>query len=58
MNYSEIVLQLIGIFCYACFILMKMHYQTIAYMWGVFCLIPFILDVIMIVFSALKNKKY
>jgi hypothetical protein len=54
----EIVLQLIGIFTYSCFILMKMHYLTIAYMWGVFCLITFLLDIVMIIISVLKNKKY
>lgn len=54
----EIVLQLVGIFTYSCFILMKLNYLTIAYMWGVFCLIPFLLDVVMIVVSLLKNKKY
>jgi hypothetical protein len=52
------VLQLVGIFTYACFILKKMNYVTIAYMWGVFCLIPFLLDVIMIIFSIVRNKKY
>jgi hypothetical protein len=55
---SEIVLQLVGLFTYSCFILMKMNYVTIAYMWGVFCLIPFLLDLAMITFSLIKNKKY
>lgn len=54
----EIVLQLVGLFSYACFILMKMNYLTIAYMWGVFCLIPFALDMAMIAFSMFKNQKY
>lgn len=54
----EIVLQLVGLFSYSCFILMKMNYLTIAYMWGVFCLIPFLLDVLMVIFSVIKNKKY
>jgi hypothetical protein len=57
-NYVEIVLQLLGLFTYSCFILMKMNYLTIAYMWGVFCLIPFVLDVIMVIFSIIKNRKY
>lgn len=55
---TEIILQLVGLFTYSCFILMKMNYLTIAYMWGVFCLIPFLLDVLMIIFSGIKNKKY
>ena len=55
---KEIVLQLVGLFTYSCFILMKMNYLTIAYMWGVFCLIPFLLDVVMVIFSIIKNKKY
>ena len=55
---KEIVLQLVGLFTYSCFILMKMNYLTIAYMWGVFCLIPFLLDVVMVIFSGIKNKKY
>jgi len=55
---SEIVLQLVGLFTYSCFILMKMNYLTIAYMWGVFCLIPFLLDLAMIIFSLIKNIKY
>lgn len=54
----EIVLQLVGLFTYSCFILMKMNYLTIAYMWGVFCLIPFLLDVVMVIFAGIKNKKY
>jgi hypothetical protein len=39
----ELILQIIALFLYTCFILMRMQYQTISYIWGVFCLIPFLL---------------
>lgn len=54
----EITLQIVGIFTYGCFILMKMNYLNIAYMWGVFCLIPFLIDIISIVMAMIRFRKY
>jgi len=53
-----LILQLVGLFCYCCFILMKMHFRTIAFMWGVFSLLPFVVDVVGVISQAQVNKKY
>lgn len=39
----EVTLQVVALYCYSCFILMKMQYQSISYIWGAFCLIPFLM---------------
>ena len=31
---------MVGLFLYGCFILMRMQFQTISYIWGAFCLLP------------------
>ena len=54
----ELTFQIVGVFTYGCFILMKINYLTIAYMWGVFCLIPFLLDLVSVTLAILKNKKF
>ena len=49
---------MVGLFGYACYILMKMPYQTVAFVWGIFCLPPFLLDVASVISQAYANKKY
>ena len=51
-------MQVVGLFGYACYILMKMPYQTVAFVWGIFCLPPFLLDVASVISQAYANKKY
>jgi uncharacterized Ntn-hydrolase superfamily protein len=48
----------VGLFLYACFILMRIQYQTISYIWGAFCLLPFALDVTAVITQAIANRKY
>jgi len=55
---KEITLQIVGLFCYSCYILMRMEYKSIAYIWGIFCLIPFLLEIGGIVSQCLRNGKY
>ena len=47
-----------GLFGYVCFIVMKMPYRTISFIWGVFCLIPFVLDVVSVISQVYVNSKY
>jgi hypothetical protein len=37
---------------------MRMQYQTISYIWGSFCLLPFLLDVGGVVSQLISNRKY
>lgn len=49
---------MVGLFLYACFILMRMQYQTISYIWGATCLLPFALDVAGVITQTIGNRKY
>jgi hypothetical protein len=51
-------MQVVGLFLYGCFIVMRMQFQTISYIWGAFCLIPFALDVAGTATQAIANRKY
>lgn len=37
---------------------MRMQYQTISYIWGVFCLVPFGLEVAGAIVQSVGNRKY
>ena len=54
----EVTLQIVGLYCYCCFILMRMQYQSISYIWGVFCFIPFLIEICGVVSQCLLNGKY
>lgn len=54
----ELNLQVVGLFGFGCFILMRMQYQTIAFVWGVFGLLPFLADVAAVVLQLLNDQKY
>ena len=49
---------MVGLFLYFCFILMRMQYQTLSYIWGAFCLLPFLMDVASVTTQLISNKKY
>ena len=40
------------------FILGRMHYRTISYIWGAFCLIPFVISIVSLIFKSLTYRKY
>jgi hypothetical protein len=54
----EILFQIIGLICYGLYVLLRMPYQTISYIWGVFCLIPFIFAISSIIYKSIGYKKY
>ena len=58
MPYAEITMQSLGVVTYSSYILMKLPYRTISYMWGVFCLIPFLINVVSVIARCIHNKKY
>lgn len=47
-----------GIVCLVLFILLRMHYKTIGYIWGVFCVIPFVIGVVSLISKSLSYRKY
>lgn len=47
-----------GLICYGFYVLLKMPYQTISYIWGVFCLIPFLFSIISVIYKSVSYKKY
>lgn len=57
-NLTEVTLQIVGLFSYSCFILMRMQYRSVSYIWGSFCLIPFLLEICAVVSQCLINSKY
>lgn len=56
--YSEILLQILGVIGYGMFILSRMHYVTISYIWGVFCLLPFAISILSLIFKSISYRKY
>lgn len=49
---------MLGLICYGFYVLLKMPYQTISYIWGVFCLIPFVFAVIAVIYKSVSYRKY
>jgi Na+/proline symporter len=56
--FEEILFQILGVICYGFYVLLKMPYQTISYIWGVFCLIPFVFAIASVIYKSLGYKKY
>ncbi len=54
----EILLQILGVIGFGMYILSRMHYLTISYIWGVFCLLPFIINIVSLIFKSLSYRKY
>lgn len=52
------MLHTVGIVCLVLFILLRMHYKTIGYIWGVFCVIPFVIGVVSLISKSLSYRKY
>jgi hypothetical protein len=40
------------------YILLRMPYKTISYIWGVFCLIPFLMAIASLIYRSVGYKKY
>lgn len=51
-------MQTVGLICLVLFILLRMHYMTIGYIWGVFCLIPFVIGVVSLISKSVSYRKY
>jgi hypothetical protein len=56
--YVEIVFQVLGVVCYGMYILLRMPYKTISYIWGVFCLVPFVFAIGSLIYRSVGYKKY
>lgn len=44
--------------CYGLYVLLRMPYQTISYIWGVFCLVPFLFALASLIYRSVGYKKY
>lgn len=51
-------MQTVGAICLVLFILLRMHYKTIGYIWGIFCLIPFVIGVGSLISKSIAYRKY
>lgn len=56
--YLEMLLQLLGVVLYGLYILLRMPYQTISYIWGVFCLLPFLINIASVIYKTVGFRKY
>lgn len=54
----EILLQILGVIGFGMYILGRMPYLTISYIWGVFCLLPFCINLISMIYKSYTYKKY
>ena len=54
----EILLQLLGTIAYGMFILSRMHYLVITYIWGVFCFLPFLISIGSLIVKSVAYRKY
>lgn len=54
----EILFQLLGVVCFGMFVLLRMPYKTISYIWGVFNLIPFVFAIASLIYRSVGYKKY
>lgn len=57
-KYLEILFQLLGVVCFGMYVLLRMPYKTIRYIWGVFCLIPFLFAIASLIYRSVGYKKY
>ena len=51
-------MQTVCVICLVLFILLRMHYKTIGYIWGIFCLIPFVVGIGSLISKSLAYRKY
>lgn len=56
--YAETLTAAIGLVLYGEYILQRMHYQTIWYIWLIFNVLPFFGEIGLLVVNFIYNRKY